>query len=92
MLITFGTELWKYASPIAYDMFKMKALAPGGKYYAWYNVNPITPIVNVFRYGYLGIGGVDWLFYGISWITTIVVLAVGIILFSRVEKTFMDTI
>ena len=55
-------------------------------------LNPVTPIVNIFRYGYLGIGGVDWMYYGISWITTVVLLLIGIMLFSRVEKTFMDTV
>ena len=38
------------------------------------------------------IGEIDWFYYGISWITTIVVLLLGIVLFSRVEKTFMDTV
>ena len=81
-----------YASPVAYDMFSMGAFAPGGKYYTLYMLNPVTPIVNLFRYAYLGIGQIDWLSYGISWATTLVLLFVGIVLFSRVEKTFMDTV
>ena len=54
--------------------------------------NPVTPIVNMFRYAYLGIGQIDWFYYGISWIVTLIVLFLGIVLFSRVEKTFMDTV
>lgn len=92
MLVAFGVQLWSFASPVAYDMFRMAALAPGGKYYALYMLNPITPIINVFRYAYLGIGKIDWTYYGISWITTAAVLFIGIVLFSRIEKTFADTV
>lgn len=92
MLVSFGVSLWMYASPIAYDMFSMGVFAPGSKYYGLYMLNPVTPLVNIFRYGYLGIGQIDWLYYGISWITTFVLLFFGVLLFSRVEKTFMDTV
>ena len=92
MLVSFGVQLWMYASPVAYDMFSMGAFAPGSKYYGLYMLNPVTPIVNLFRYAYLGIGQVDWLYYGIGWVTTLVLLFAGIVLFSRVEKTFMDTV
>ena len=92
MLVGFGVSLWMYATPIAYDMFSMSVFAPGSKYHALYMCNPVTPIVNIFRYGWLGIGQIDWLYYGISWIVTFALLGIGIILFSRVEKTFMDTV
>lgn len=92
MLVSFGVQLWMYASPIAYDMFSMGAFSPNGKYYGIYMLNPVTPIVNVFRYAYLGIGRIDWFYYAISWCVTIVILFVGVMLFSRVEKTFMDTV
>ena len=92
MLVSFGVQLWMYATPVAYDMFSIAGFAPGGKYYGLYMCNPVTPIVNIFRYGYLGIGSIDWFYYGISWVVTIVVLFLGIVLFSRVEKTFMDTV
>ena len=92
MLVSFGVQLWMYASPVAYDMFSMDVFAPGSKYYSLYMLNPVTPIVNIFRYGYLGIGTIDWSFYLIGWGTTLVLLFVGVVLFSRVEKTFMDTV
>lgn len=92
MLVGFGTQLWMYASPIAYDMFCMGAFAPGGKWHTLYMCNPVTSIVNLFRYAYLGIGTVEWNYYIIGWITTLVFLFIGIVLFSRVEKTFMDTV
>lgn len=92
MLVSFGVQLWMYGSPVAYDMFSMSAFAPGSKYYGLYMLNPVTSVINLFRYAYLGIGSVDWFYYGIGWITTLVILFLGIILFSRVEKTFMDTV
>lgn len=92
MLVGFGVSLWMYGTPIAYDMFSMSVFAPGSKYYGLYMCNPVTPIVNIFRYGWLGIGQIDWLYYGIGWIVTFVLLGIGIVLFSRVEKTFMDTV
>lgn len=92
MLVTFGVQLWMYGTPVAYDMFSMGAFAPGGRWHALYMCNPVTPIINIFRFGYLGIGEVEWFYYGISWIVTFVVLFFGVVLFSRVEKTFMDTV
>jgi lipopolysaccharide transport system permease protein len=87
MLITFGVQLWQYASPVAYDI----SIIPDNIYNI-YMLNPVTPIILAFKYAYLGIGQIPWLYYWISWGTTAVVLFVGILLFSRVEKTFMDTI
>ena len=92
MLITFGLQLWQYASPIAYDMYSFDVFAVGGKLHTLYMLNPITPIINILRYGYLGIGTIEWDFYFISWGVTIILIAIGVILFNRVEKTFMDTI
>ena len=92
MLVGFGAQLWMYATPVAYDINSMAVFTAGGKYHALYMLNPVTPIVNLFRYAYLGIGEIEWLFYGISWVITLIVLFIGIILFSKVEKTFMDTV
>lgn len=92
MMVGFGISLWSYCAPVAYDMFSRSALMPGGDFYNLYMLNPVTPIINVFRYAYLGTGGIDWTFYCISWIMTIVIAAIGVVMFSKVEKTFMDTV
>ena len=92
MVVSFGVSLWSYMSPVAYDMFSREALMPGSKYYYLYMCNPVTPGINLFRYAFLGIGGIDWLFYAISWVVTILVLIIAIRVFSRVEKTFIDTV
>lgn len=92
MIVGFGVSLWSYCSPVAYDMFSRSQLASGSMFYVVYMLNPVTPAINLFRYGFLGTGEVDWLFYGISWITTIAVALIGALMFSKSEKTFMDTV
>ncbi len=92
MVVSFGVSLWSYASPIAYDMFSRASLMPGGKWYHLYMLNPVTPIINMFRYAFLGTGQISWEYYAASWVVTIVVALIGIRMFSKVEKTFMDTV
>lgn len=91
MVVGFGVSLWSYCSPVAYDMFSRNQLM-NGIIYKIYMLNPVTPAINLFRYGFLGTGEVDWLFYGISWITTALVAIIGALMFSKSEKTFMDTV
>ena len=78
MLVGFGVQLWMYGSPIAYDMFRFGAFAPGGKWHVLYMCNPISPIVNLFRYAYLGTGAMEWSYYLIGWGTTMVFLFLGV--------------
>ena len=92
MVVGFGISLWSYCSPVAYDMFSMGALSPGSKYYALYMLNPTTPVINAFRYAFLGTGEIDWFFYLISWFCTILVVIIGVTLFGKVERNFMDTV
>lgn len=87
MVVGFGVQLWMYATPVAYDI----AVIPE-KYLSLYMLNPITPVITMFRYAFLGVGDPHWGAYGISCAVTAVVLLVGIMLFNRVEKTFMDTV
>jgi lipopolysaccharide transport system permease protein len=55
-------------------------------------INPVTAPVELFRYAVLGQGTVSWPGYGLSWGITVLVLFAGIMIFNRVEKTFMDTV
>ena len=87
MLVGFGTQLWMYATPVAYDVSYIPE-----KWYAIYMLNPVTPIINAFRYGFLGVGSFDLTYYLIGWGVTMLVVCCGIVLFNRVEKTFMDTV
>ena len=87
MLVGFGLELWRYGCPIAYGL----QLVPE-KYVSLYLLNPVTPILTTFRYAVFGFGYFNLGYYIISWITSVVVFLIGLILFSRIERTFMDTI
>ena len=55
-------------------------------------LNPMTPVINAFRTAFLGLGSFEIGCYLLSWIVTALILFVGVVLFSRVEKTFMDTV
>jgi len=92
MVVGFGVSLWSYCSPVAYDMFSRSQLIDNNLIYNIYMLNPVTPAINLFRYAFLGCGEIDWLFYGISWITTVIVAVIGALMFSKSEKTFMDTV
>lgn len=87
MLVGFGVQLWMYATPVAYDIGIIPERLMG-----LYMLNPMTPIINAFRYAFLGIGSFEIGYYLLSWAVTLVILFVGVVLFSRVEKTFMDTV
>ena len=87
MLVGFGVQLWMYACPVAYDI----SLIPE-KWMSIYMCNPVTPVILAMKYAFLGVGTFELKYYLIGWIITLIVLFFGIILFSRVEKTFMDTV
>lgn len=87
VLVSFGVSLWMYATPVVYS-----ATALPTNVYSVIMLNPVAPIVELMRFGWLGAGDVSFFYWGISWITTFVVVFVGIVIFNRVEKTFMDTV
>lgn len=86
-LVGFGVQLWMYATPILYP----SSFIPGK--WAWLlHLNPMTAVIEVFRCGAFGAGTIDpggWL---LSAALTLLILVAGIILFSRVERSFMDTV
>lgn len=87
VLVGFGVSLLMYLTPVVYS-----AGTVGGKLYIALMLNPVSPAIELFRYGWLGAGSTPWMYWGISWITTLVVLFIGIILFNKIEKNFMDTV
>ena len=87
VLVGFGVQLLMYASPIIYPM----SILPD-KWKFWASLNPIAPIVELFRYAYLGTGSVGVLQLSLSFVMIITILFVGIAMFNRVERTFMDTV
>jgi lipopolysaccharide transport system permease protein len=86
-LVGFGVQLMMYATPV---ILPVSAVPP---HYRWVmQINPLTPIVEGFRLGFLGAGNVDGLQLGISFGVMLVVLGIGMMLFTHVERTFMDTV
>lgn len=87
MLLGFGVSLYMYATPVIYPT---SSLPSGFKSLAYYN--PLTGIFECFKYAWLGVGNFSPLMLGISTGIILVLLALGVVIFNRVEKTFMDTV
>lgn len=88
ILVGFGVQLWMYATPIVYPMSTLG----DGLMKTLLMINPVTQPVELFRYALLGVGTVNWTYYGLSWALTLAVTLLGIMIFNKVEKTFMDTV
>ena len=87
ILVTFGVQLWMYASPVVYPLSQIPE-----RFQEIYMLNPVAPIITIFRYAYLGVGEIPYAAWGISWIVTVLIVAIGALMFNRIEKTFMDTV
>ena len=94
ILFSFVVQLWMYATPIVYPLSEVKGKMKAGiDLYKLMHLNPVTPVIETFKHGALSAGefvGWGWLAY--SFVIMIVVLALGIMIFNRVERTFMDTV
>ncbi len=88
VLVTFGVSLWMYVTPVVYPLSQVGA----GKIRAVLMLNPVTAPLEVFRYAVLGKGTIEPGYIAISWGLTLAIVLFGIMLFNRVEKTFMDTV
>jgi len=87
ILVAFGVQLLMYATPVILPVSAMPSQ------YRWVlEINPPTPIIEGFRLGFLGAGTVDAQQLAVSFGIMLVVLAIGLMLFTHVEKTFMDTV
>ena len=86
-LVGFGMQLWMYLTPIVYPLSKVP------QKYAWVVVlNPMTPIVEGFRKAILGVGTVNFWQLIYSTVFMIFMLAIGVLIFNKVEQNFMDTV
>jgi lipopolysaccharide transport system permease protein len=86
-LVTFGIQLAMYATPVVYPLSTVPE-----KYRFWLEINPMTGVVEAFRTLYLGAGSFSWPLLSYSAAFTVVMLLLGVIIFNRVEKTFMDSV
>ena len=86
-LVQFGVQLLMYATPVIYPISSIP------QRFQWIILaNPMTPIVETFRYAFLGAGTVNLPSLVYSFGFMLVVIFIGIVIFNRVEATFMDTV
>ena len=86
-LVGFGVQLWMFATPVVYPASSLP------EKWRWVLAfNPMAPVIEAFRYAFLGTGSINLQHWFISLASTILLLIAGVLLFSRVEKTFMDTV
>jgi lipopolysaccharide transport system permease protein len=86
-LVTFGVQLFMYATPVVYPLSSVS-----GNFRLLILANPLTSIVETFRYGFLGAGSFDPLSLTYSFVFMLITLLIGVLIFNRVEATFMDTV
>ena len=89
-VVTFGVPLLMYATTVIYPLSVAITKYPK---YAWIiKYNPMTALIETFRYGFLGKGTFSWSLLGYSAGITAVILLIGVVIFNKVEKTFVDTV
>jgi lipopolysaccharide transport system permease protein len=86
-LLTFGIQLMMFATPVIIPLEKIPA------HYQWIiRANPVTSIVEIFRYAFTGVGKIDWPLLAYSCSFAVIILILGTIVFNRVERSFTDTV
>lgn len=89
-LVSFGVQLLMYATTVIYPLSVALQKYPD---YAWLiKYNPMTPIIETFRYGFLGKGSFSWASLGYCTMASFFTVLFGTIVFNKVEKTFVDTV
>jgi lipopolysaccharide transport system permease protein len=87
ILFTFIVQLWMYVTPIIYPLSSMSAKRQ------WIMaLNPVTSIVETFKYGTMGVGTFSWTQLGYSFGFMVVLMVIGIVVFNKVQRSFMDTV
>ena len=86
-LVTFGVQLFMYATPVIYPM---SLLSPKAQFYI--SLNPMSSIIETFRYAFLGSGNLNFMHLLYSTVFSLVILFIGVVYFNKVEKNFMDTV
>ncbi len=89
-LVAFAVQLWMYATPVIYPLSVMQ-----GKYHKvmWIlQANPVTSVLETFKYGFLGKGTFSWAALGYSFGFSVLLILIGMLMFNKVEKSFMDVV
>lgn len=94
ILFSFIVQLWMYATPIVYPLSKTASMRWNGiPVHKLMCLNPVTPVIETFKHGFLNCGefvGWRWLLY--SFIFMVILMVLGIVVFNKVQKNFMDTV
>ena len=88
ILFTFMVQLWMYGTPIVYPL----SMVPQGTLRTLIMANPMTSIIEAFKYSILGQGYFSWLALGYSFLFMTLLLLLGVVVFNKVQRNFMDTI
>ncbi len=88
LVFTYFVNLWMYVTPVIYPL----SMVTNPKLHTLMSLNPVTPILEAVKYGLMGVGDFSWLWLGYSFVFMVVLLAFGIIVFNRTQKSFMDTV
>jgi lipopolysaccharide transport system permease protein len=86
-LLSFGIQLFMYATPVVYPSSAMPK-----KFAFFLDINPLTGIFECFRYAYLGTGSFQPSSLGLSTLLIFILLVLGVLIYNKVEKSFMDTV
>jgi len=87
ILFTFIVQLWMYATPVIYPLSTM---SPRRQWIM--ALNPLTSILEAFKYGTMGVGTFNWGQLAYSFIFMLVLLGIGVVVFNKVQRSFMDTV
>ncbi len=87
-LLSFFVSLWMYATPVIYPL----STITNPKLRLIMSLNPLTGITEAFKYGMLGVGQFSWSMLGYSAAFMVVLVFLGIVIFNRVQRSFMDTV
>ena len=88
ILFTFIVQLWMYATPIVYPL----SMVPEGKFRVLIIANPMTSVIEAFKYATLGQGYFSWGALGYSFAFMSILLIIGVVVFNKVQRSFMDTV
>lgn len=94
VLFSFLVSLWMYATPIVYPLSQTGSkFFLGVPVHTFMCLNPVTPVIEAFKYGFLGCGEfVGWRWIAYSFVFMCILLSFGIVVFNKVQKSFMDTV
>jgi len=87
ILFTFIVQLWMYATPVIYPLSTM----PTDKQWIM-AINPVTSIIETFKFGMMGVGTFSWGMLAYSFAFMVLLLGIGIVVFNKVQRSFMDTV